>query len=69
MTETTDQEVQRGKRKTARYVEIVMTLLIVASLMEVPNALEIFKLVLFPGLAYSATLRGLDGMFASRLGK
>lgn len=58
--------VQRGKRRTARYTEIVLVVLMLASLAEVPNALEIFKITLIPGLTYAAALRGLDGMFAAR---
>lgn len=35
----------------------------VLSMFEVPHAFEIFKLVLIPGLAYAASLRGLDAHY------
>ena len=62
-SESNDKEVQRGKRRTARYTELVLVTLMGCSLFEVPNAFEIFKVVLIPALAYSAALRGLDAAY------
>lgn len=62
-TKTSNEDVQRGKRRTARYTELVLVTLMTCALFEVPNAFEIFKVVLIPALAYSAALRGLDAAY------
>lgn len=64
MTETNQtSEVQRGKRRTARYTEITLVAMMIASIWGLPNAFEIFKLILIPALAYAASLRGLDAHY------
>lgn len=61
-TETTKEE-QRGKRRTARGIELTILALIVGSVTGVDHAFETLELVLPPFVLLIAALRGLDAHY------
>lgn len=62
-TPATNKEEQRGKRRSAAFTEFTLFLVICAALYGATNALPVLSLILVPGLAYAASLRGLDAYF------
>lgn len=61
--EITKQNEQRGKRRSAFRVELVLGALIVASLTGVPNGLEVLTLILPYAVGLIVGLRGFDAHY------
>lgn len=59
------EEVQRGKRKTARLFEYVAILLLALGIFGFKETKDVFILAFPACLAYSASLRGLDAKWPS----
>jgi hypothetical protein len=59
------EEVQRGKRKTARIFEYIAILLLALGVFGFKETRDVFILAFPACLAYSASLRGLDAKWPS----
>lgn len=64
-----DEETERGKRRTANRTLAGIGIVIFCAIAGIPEAMEVLKLIVTPGVGLIGLLYGTDAYFATKSGK